>query len=68
MNDIDQWFDDLRRPLGMCGGCGQSLLNWQPTKCTRCGILLCEQCAKKAPCCRTTLPIHEGKPTDPRLP
>ena len=46
MDDIDQWLEDERRPLGICGGCGRSLRHWEPTKCAQCGILLCETCAK----------------------
>ena len=41
MDDIDKWLEDERRPLGICGGCGQSLRHWEPTKCAQCGILLC---------------------------
>ena len=68
MDDIDKWLEDERRPLGICGGCGQSLRHWEPTKCAQCGILLCETCAKKVPCCRTKPLIHEGEPLCPRLP
>jgi len=59
MNDSDyyRWLEAGRTPAGTCGGCGQPLRHWERATCAQCGILLCRECAKKSPCCRTTPPI-----------
>jgi hypothetical protein len=68
MNAIDQWIDDERILVGCCGGCGRPVRRWEPTQCVRCGLTLCPECARRAPCCHLKPSVREDQSTRRRVP